>query len=156
MAGGGGDSAAHGARDLRLQGGQHARDNVGGGGGGGGGAAGVHHGGGAGGCSVDTGGLGIGHGTGPGPGDVAHGDHPVLHLPVLAVTLRPGRVGHRHQRSVGVNIVVASLHILTVSGLGVSHVGLGLVVRNLVGVLVVGVSRQLSIVLGLLLLCQAS
>ena len=68
-------------------------------------------------------------------------DHTVLHLPVLAVALRPGRVGHRHQRSVGVNIVVASLHILTLSSLGVSHVGLGLVVRNLVLELVLRVGR---------------
>jgi len=112
------------------------------------------------GCNLGSGGLDRCHSSvvnsskrsGPWSWDVSHLNSSLLDISGLCVSLRSSLVGDSDKSSSAVNIVVFSLDISSIPGLLMGHVGLGLIIGNLVSILISSILRELSVVLKLLLL----
>merc|ERR1712227_266557 len=96
--------------------------------------------------------AGLAGATGAVTWDVSHLNSSLLDISGLCVSLRTSLVGDSDKGSSAVNIVVFSLDISSIPGLLMGHVGLGLIIGNLISILISSILRELSVVLKLLLL----
>merc|ERR1719474_1497761 len=87
--------------------------------------------------------------------DISHFNCSLLDISGLSVTLRSSLVSDCDKSTSAVNIVIFSLDISSIPGLLMGHVGLGLVIGNLVSIFIGSIGGEFSVVFKLLLLSKS-